>query len=123
MLQSMGSQRVRQDLAIEQQHVLILLDRVGLLQRELIFKKLNGKKIKPIREIFTLQNLESKELFFCDFKNFVLTRGIRKTLFTVLKTLIMFIALSPKVMTIFTPYFHQMAGMSATSVLLPKILN
>lgn len=26
-------------------------------------------------------------------------------------------------MTVFTPYFHQMAGMSATSVLLPKILN
>lgn len=35
----------------------------------------------------------------------------------------MFIALSPKVMTVFTPYFHQMAGMSANSVLLPKILN
>ena len=40
VLQSMGSQRVRQDLAIEQQHILILLDRFGLLQSELIFKKL-----------------------------------------------------------------------------------
>ena len=33
----MGSQRVGQDLAIEQQLVLILLDRFGLLQHELIF--------------------------------------------------------------------------------------
>ena len=31
--------RVRQDLEIEQQYVLILLDRFGLLQRELILAK------------------------------------------------------------------------------------
>lgn len=36
----------------------------------------------------------------------------------------MFIALQSKVMTVFTPYFTRyMEGMSATSVLLPKILR
>ena len=35
--------------------------------------------------MLTLKNLESKDLFFCDFKNFILPRGMRKTVFTVLR--------------------------------------
>lgn len=34
-----------------------------------------------MRAILTFQNLEFKELFFSDFKNFILMRGIRKTVY------------------------------------------
>lgn len=37
-------------------------------KHELIFK--NPNKKKPIRAILTSQNLEFKELFFCELKNF-----------------------------------------------------
>ena len=39
-----------------------------------------------MRAILTFQNLEFKELFFSYFKNFILTSGIRKIVFTILIT-------------------------------------